>query len=56
MLPWDFVDVGVTKQYFKSEYKKAMQAVTTPSCNKQCNGCGLKKYGYCQQNEGNRKL
>lgn len=56
VLPWDFVDVGVTKQYYKREYNKAMQAETTPSCNKQCNGCGLKKYGYCQNTEGNRHL
>ena len=55
-LPWDFIDIGVTKAYFKSEYVKAMSAVTTPSCNKQCNGCGLKKHGYCVDFEGNRKL
>lgn len=55
-LPWDFVDVGVTKQYFASEYGKAMQGVTTPSCNKQCNGCGLAKYGYCKDAHGNTRL
>ena len=55
-LPWDFIDIGVTKAYFKSEYVKAMNATTTPSCNKQCNGCGLKKHGYCDEFEGNRKL
>ncbi|MCM1289784.1 MAG: TIGR03960 family B12-binding radical SAM protein [Corallococcus sp.] len=56
VLPWDFVDVGVTKEYFKREYCKALNAQSTPGCNKQCNGCGLKKYGYCKTNEGNRKL
>lgn len=56
VLPWDFVDIGVTKAYFKREYRLAMDAQTTPSCNKQCNGCGLKKHGYCQMSEGNRKL
>ena len=55
-LPWDFVDIGVTKDYLKREYVKAMNADTTPSCNKQCNGCGLKKHGYCKTTEGNRKL
>lgn len=55
-LPWDFVDIGVTKAYFKSEYNKALMGVTTPSCTKQCNGCGLKKHGYCAENEGNRYL
>ncbi len=56
VLPWDFVDIGVTKAYFKREYQRAMEAQTTPSCNKQCNGCGLKKHGYCQVSEGNRRL
>ena len=55
-LEWDFVDIGVTKKYLQSEYNKAMQQVTTPSCNKQCNGCGLKKHGYCTLSEGNRPL
>ena len=55
-LPWDFVDIGVNKSFFKSEYTKAMSEQTTPSCNKQCNGCGLKKHGYCSTYEGNRKL
>ena len=55
-LPWDFVDIGVTKNYLKQEYNKAMNADTTPSCNKQCNGCGLKKHGYCSTYEGNRSL
>ena len=56
ILPWDFIDIGVTKAYFKSEYLKAMNELTTPSCNKQCNGCGLKKRNYCQTYEGNRRL
>ena len=55
-LPWDFIDIGVEKSYFLREYNKAMAAETTPSCNKQCNGCGLKKSGYCKEFEGNRKL
>ena len=55
-LPWDFVDIGVTKAFLANEYNKAMQGKTTPSCNKQCNGCGLKKHGYCAETEGNRKV
>ena len=56
VLPWDFVDMGVEKRYFLREYDKAMHAETSPSCNKQCNGCGLKKHGYCKDFEGNRKV
>ncbi len=52
-LPWDFIDTGITKAYFKSEFLKSQKAVTTPSCNKQCNGCGLKKHGFCSDGHGN---
>ena len=55
VLPWDFVDIGVTKDYLKSEYVKALNETATPSCNKQCNGCGLNKYGYCKDTHGNIK-
>jgi len=44
VLPWDFVDVGVSKEYLISEYKKAGQAVLTHDCRLGCTGCGIKKY------------
>ncbi len=56
VLPWDFVDIGVSKTYLENEYNKAMCGTTTPSCNKRCNGCGLAKYGYCKDSHGNTKI
>jgi len=41
VLPWDTVDIGVTKEYLQKEYHLAEQAVTTPDCRKGCLGCGL---------------
>lgn len=41
-LPWSFVDTGITKEFLLRERKKAYQAVTTPSCYKQCSACGVK--------------
>ncbi len=55
-LPWDFVDIGVTKQYLAKEYAKAAEGQTTPSCTKQCNGCGLQKHGYCRNSHGNAHI
>jgi len=40
-LPWDTVDIGVTKEYFISEYKKAQECKTTHDCRLGCTGCGL---------------
>ena len=40
-LPWDTVDVGVTKQYLKNELKKAQNAEVTRDCRQGCTGCGM---------------
>lgn len=41
-LPWDRIDVGVSKRYLLSEKNKAMDAGNTPNCTEKCTGCGLK--------------
>ena len=47
-LPWDHVDVVVTKSFLQREYKKAMEAMTTPDCRLGCNGCFGRAYAdYC---------
>lgn len=51
LLPWDFVSIGVDKQYLKKEALLAYGCATTQSCLKGCNGCGLTKEGFC--NAGN---
>ncbi|WP_459128967.1 TIGR03960 family B12-binding radical SAM protein [Guggenheimella bovis] len=40
-LPWDILDVGVTKDYLKKEYEKALRHETTGDCREHCNGCGV---------------
>ncbi|MDD5949220.1 MAG: TIGR03960 family B12-binding radical SAM protein, partial [Lachnospiraceae bacterium] len=49
VFPWDFIDAGVTKEFLKKEYLRASQAVTTPNCRMQCQGCGAMtwKGGIC---------
>ncbi len=47
-LPWDHVDVVVTKSFLQREYKKAMEAMITPDCRQSCNGCFGRAYAdYC---------
>ncbi|MDY3118547.1 MAG: TIGR03960 family B12-binding radical SAM protein [Peptoniphilus sp.] len=41
VLPWDFIDIGVKKDYLWKEYEKSKEAMTTPDCRKRCNGCGM---------------
>lgn len=43
-LPWDFIDIGVNKDWFISEYNKAFEAAGyQPTCEKICVNCGVCK-------------
>ena len=39
-LPWDIVDIGVTKKHLIKEAQRAKQAILSPDCSKGCAGCG----------------
>ncbi len=45
ILPWDFIDVGVTKNFLKREWETAQKAMVTPNCRQKCSGCGARRYG-----------
>lgn len=40
-LPWEKINVGVSKEFLLSERKKAYDAVTTPDCRGDCHNCGI---------------
>jgi radical SAM family uncharacterized protein/radical SAM-linked protein len=40
-LPWDFIDTGITKNFLRSEYSRALRREVTSDCRKICSGCGL---------------
>ena len=42
-LPYDHIDIGVTKGYLVRELHRAEAAETTPYCQGNCQGCGLMK-------------
>lgn len=44
ILPWDFIDVGVSKKYLELEYKKAEKGELTRDCRLGCTGCGVNKF------------
>ncbi len=51
IFPWDHINVGVTKKYLRSEYKKAIKGETTRDCRVACTGCGvnlLEEGGLCK--------
>ena len=45
VLPWDIIDIGVTKEFLLREYKKSREAKPTPNCREKCAGCGANRLG-----------
>ena len=46
ILPWDFIDIGVTRAFMEREWKRAVtEGVVTPNCREQCSGCGARCFG-----------
>lgn len=45
IFPWDFIDVGVTKEFLLREYKRAKGEKVTPNCRQACFQCGAKGFG-----------
>lgn len=41
VLPWDFIDIGVTKGYLEKENEKAKAVALTPDCREKCTNCGV---------------
>lgn len=52
ILPWDKIDIGVTKEFLMRENEKAKKAVVTPNCREKCSGCGASSFkgGVCYEN------
>ncbi len=49
VLPWDFIDIGVTKTYLQEEWKRAEKGEVTQNCKEACNYCGANVFegGIC---------
>lgn len=41
ILPWDFVDIGVTKEFLAREYERARKGEVTSDCREGCELCGV---------------
>lgn len=45
IFPWDFIDIGVSKNFLYREYENSLQEKVTPNCRAKCSGCGAAKFG-----------
>ena len=52
IFPWDFIDIGVSKDFMKREWKNALAESVTPNCRMRCSACGAKQFGggVCHEN------
>ena len=48
VLPWDFIDIGVSKEFLMKENEKARNVELTSDCRLGCKNCGIKE-GECFQ-------
>lgn len=51
IFPWDFIDCGVSKEFLKREWLRALDEQVTKNCKQQCNACGAAKFkcGICTE-------
>lgn len=40
-LPWDFIDLGITKDFLLEEWEKSQRGESTPDCREICSDCGI---------------
>ncbi|MBQ6591211.1 MAG: TIGR03960 family B12-binding radical SAM protein [Lachnospiraceae bacterium] len=45
IFPWDFIDVGVRREFLRREWDRAKEAQLTSNCREACSGCGAASYG-----------
>jgi radical SAM family uncharacterized protein/radical SAM-linked protein len=58
-LPWEHIDIGVTKEYLIREANRAYQEISTPECSKgkcmECGACAMEKEDIMQQKTNTQK-
>ena len=40
-LPWDFINIGIKKEWFINEYEKALNSQSSVPCETACSNCGI---------------
>jgi radical SAM family uncharacterized protein len=54
--PWDFVDMGVSKDFLRAEYQKSQEEALTVDCRKGCSNCGIMDFSKGWRCHGNNAL
>lgn len=53
ILPWDFIDCGVSRKFLLNELHRAQAGKITPNCREACSGCGAARFagGICHEHQ-----
>ena len=53
LLPWDFLDCQVSRDFLIREWTRAKEGIITPNCRQRCSGCGCRVYrgGVCYESQ-----
>lgn len=51
ILPWDFINVGIKKEWLVGEYMKALKNIASVPCETSCSNCGI-----CQAFDVHKRL
>ena len=43
ILPWDHINIGITKEFLARELEKSKKEQITENCRKKCSACGINK-------------
>ena len=56
LFPWDFIDIGVTKEFLLDEWHRAKEEKVTGNCRLGCNFCGADSFGCGLCDESQSKI
>jgi radical SAM family uncharacterized protein/radical SAM-linked protein len=52
IMPWDFIDCGVSREFLARENQRAKSGATTADCREKCAGCGVSDCDVTRKNIG----
>jgi radical SAM family uncharacterized protein len=55
VLPWEVIDVGVTRRFLRREYERSASGALSPDCRAQCHDCGVLAAFGAQRSQGEER-
>lgn len=56
IMPWDFIDCGVSREFLARENQRAKSGITTANCREKCAGCGVSDCDMTRENKTSQSV